>query len=243
MTLIYIPLIKTNKTSRTWRFRYGGLMPPYMYDDRGRRVAVPSKGELRERSILNEAEKQLRDVGPDAMTVESIANAAGINRASLYFYFRSKNDVLAALVERVVNEMVSGVATSDRTPDAGRSDGASSAAAISEAIRRTALLWKTHGAVLRAAVDLAPSVEVIAELWNDARSQIADSAAAIIASQMGLDPELEGRLPEAVRALVAMTEREFYTASASDGGMGDAGGIDRTLEIVELIWRRTFRLT
>lgn len=219
-------------------------MPPYVYDERGRRVVAPSKGELRERSILNEAEKQLREVGPDAMTVESIANAAGINRASLYFYFRSKNDVLAALVERVVNEMVSGVATSDRIPDAARPEGA--AAAISEAIRRTALLWKTHGAVLRAAVDLAPSVEVIAELWNDARTQIAESAAAIIASQAGRDPELEGRLPEAVRALVAMTEREFYTASASEGDigdMGDAGGIDQTVEIVELIWRRTFRLT
>lgn len=54
--------------------------------------------------------------------------------------------------------MLSGVATSDRVP------GASAAVAITEAIRRTALLWQTRGPVLRAAVDLSPSVAAIAEL-------------------------------------------------------------------------------
>lgn len=206
-------------------------MPPYVYDARGRRVVAPSKGELRERSILNEAERQLREVGPDAMTVESIANAAGINRATLYFYFRSKNDVLAALVARVVDERVSGVATSDRVPDA------SAAVAITEAIRRTALLWQTHGPVLRAAVDLSPSVPAIAELWDQARSQITESAMSIVAQQTQSDRQLEARLPDVVRALVAMTERELYTASA------DADDIDRAVAIIDLIWQRTLRLT
>lgn len=206
-------------------------MPPYVYDARGRRVVAPSKGELRERSILNEAERQLREVGPDAMTVESIANAAGINRATLYFYFRSKNDVLAALVARVVDEMVSGVATSDRVP------GASAAVAITEAIRRTALLWQTHGPVLRAAVDLSPSVPAIAELWNQARAQITQSAMSIVAQQTQSDRQLEARLPDVVRALVAMTERELYTASA------EADDLDRVVAIIDLIWQRTLRLT
>lgn len=206
-------------------------MSPYVYDERGRRVLAPTKGELRERAILDEAEKQLREVGPDAMTVESIANAAGINRATLYFYFRSKNDVLAALVQRAVNELTSGVATSDRAA------GSAGAVAITEAIRRTALLWKTHGAVLRAAVDLTPSVESIAELWNRARTQVEQSCLAIVLPDTADDDELAQRLPAVIRALVAMTEREFYTTFARDEDL------DESVEVLSLIWTRALDLT
>ncbi|MBI3216955.1 MAG: TetR/AcrR family transcriptional regulator [Mycobacterium sp.] len=206
-------------------------MSPYVYDERGRRVLAPTKGELRERAILDEAEKQLREVGPDAMTVESIANAAGINRATLYFYFRSKNDVLAALVQRAVNELTSGVATSDRAA------GSAGAVAITEAIRRTALLWKTHGAVLRAAVDLTPSVESIAELWNRARTQVEQSCLAIVLPDTADDDELAQRLPAVIRALVAMTEREFYTTFARDEDL------DESVDVLSLIWTRALDLT
>ena len=206
-------------------------MSPYVYDERGRRVLAATKGELRERAILDEAEKQLREAGPDAMTVESIANAAGINRATLYFYFRSKNDVLAALVERAVNELTSGVATSDRAA------GSAGADAITEAIRRTALLWKTHGAVLRAAVDLTPSVETIAELWNRARTQVEQSCLAIVLPETADDDELADRLPAVIRALVAMTEREFYTTFARDEDL------DESVDVLSLIWTRALDLT
>ncbi len=206
-------------------------MSPYVYDERGRRVLAATKGELRERAILDEAEKQLREAGPDAMTVESIANAAGINRATLYFYFRSKNDVLAALVERAVNELTSGVATSDRAA------GSAGAVAITEAIRRTALLWKTHGAVLRAAVDLTPSVETIAELWNRARTQVEQSCLAIVLPGTADDDELADRLPAVIRALVAMTEREFYTTFARDEDL------DESVDVLSLIWTRALDLT
>lgn len=215
-------------------------MSPYVYDERGRRVLAPTKGELRERAILDEAEKQLREAGPDAMTVESIANAAGINRATLYFYFRSKNDVLAALIQRAVNELTSGVATSDRAT------GSAGAVAITEAIRRTALLWKTHGAVLRAAADLSPSVETIAEIWNRARTQVEQSCLAIVLSATASsatvlsatanDDELAPRLPAVIRALVAMTEREFYTTFAREEDL------DESVEVLSLIWTRALDL-
>lgn len=204
-------------------------MPPYVYDEHGRRVAAPSKGERRERAILDEAERQLRDVGADAMTVESIANAAGITRAALYFYFRSKNDVLAALVRRAAVEMTSGVATSDQLD-------ASPAKAIAEAIRRTSLLWKAHGAVLRAAVDLAPGVPAIGELWGDARGQIERSAVDLVRGGAGDDPAETDNLPAMVRALVGMTEREFYVASSR------GEDIDQVVETLQLVWNRSLRL-
>ena len=204
-------------------------MPPYVYDERGRRVAAPSKGERRERAILDEAEKQLRDVGADAMTVESIANAAGISRAALYFYYRSKNDVLAALVQRAALEMTSGVATSDQLDTSpGR--------AIAEAVRRTSLLWKAHGAVLRAAVDLAPTVPVIGEIWNEARAETERSAVDIVRRRAKDDVAATEHLPAMVRALVGMTEREFYVASSRNED------IDQVIDTLQLVWARALRL-
>src|SRR3954466_3767735 len=71
-----------------------------------RRRTAPRKGDLREAAILDAAERQLSDRGADRITVETIATAAGITRGALYFYFGSKNDVLAALVERTVTAVV-----------------------------------------------------------------------------------------------------------------------------------------
>lgn len=205
-------------------------MSPYAYDENGRRVMVPSKGELREKAILDEAEKQLIDIGPDAMTVNSIAIAAGITRGALYFYFRSKNDVLAALVQRVVEELSSAVATRHKAiPD-------SPFGALKSAIELTGDLWSRHGAVMRAAVDLSPSVPVIANLWDSARGEIRQSARAMaVAGGVADDgPEGAGAL---VHALVAMTERTFYDAAVQGVSLDDAA---RTIQVV---WGRALRMS
>jgi TetR/AcrR family transcriptional regulator, ethionamide resistance regulator len=201
---------------------------PYTYDDQGRRVAAATKGQRREHAILDEAEKQLVERGADAMTVESIATAAGITRASLYFYFRSKNDVLAALVSRAVGELTSGVSTSTQR------DTRTPAEAIEESLRRTALLWTSHGAVLRAAVDLSPSVASIGEQWNGARADVEVSVLAIVGERLAETGDAE-RGPVLVRALVAMTERELYTASAR-------GDVDDVVPVLATIWVRALRL-
>ncbi|MDN5668522.1 MAG: TetR/AcrR family transcriptional regulator [Renibacterium salmoninarum] len=206
-------------------------MPPYAYDENGRRVMAPSKGELREKAILDEAEKQLIDIGPDAMTVNSIAIAAGITRGALYFYFRSKNDVLAALVQRVVEELNSAVATRQKAiPDAPLS-------ALKSAIELTGDLWSRHGAVMRAAVELSPSVPVIANLWDSARREIRQSARAMaVAGGVADDdgPEGAGAL---VHALVAMTERTFYEAAVQ------GVSLDGAARTIQVIWGRALRMS
>lgn len=183
------------------------MVTPYRYDSNGRRVLAPSKGALREKAILDEAERQLTQTGYEAMTVESIANAAGLTRAALYFYFRSKNDVLAALVQRVTVELTEAVSTRkvanpNSPPDALRS-----------ALDITHDLWDRHGAVMRAAVSLSASVPAIAELWDAARETITDSVCGIAIS--GGTPKGPGPLDAypLVRVLVGMTERAFYDAS------------------------------
>ncbi len=198
-------------------------MAPYAYDENGRRVMAPSKGELREKKILDGAEKQLVDLGADDMTVESIATAAGLTRAALYFYFRSKNDVLAALVQRITVELSGGVATRERAvPQSPRE-------ALVSAIDLTRDLWDRHGAVMRAAVELSPSVPVIDHLWATARDSTIQSLTDLVADAATGEPD-----PRAiVAALVGMTERVFYDASRS------GSSLDSAAEVVATIWDRT----
>ncbi|MEH3141617.1 MAG: helix-turn-helix domain containing protein [Mycobacterium kyogaense] len=68
------------------------------------------------------------------MTVGDIAQAAGLTRAALYFYFGSKHDVLAALVARTAQVL---------TEEAGlaRTDSGSVDEVIAGAVERTAALW------------------------------------------------------------------------------------------------------
>jgi len=201
-------------------------VPPYIYDEQGRRVAAPSKGERREQSILDEAEKQLSDAGWESMTVESIANAAGITRAALYFYFRSKNDVLAALVQRTVTELSTAVSTSDAP------EGTSVAAALTSALRRTEDLWRRHGSVMRAAVELSPTVAAVGELWAGARRQVVDGVLAVI-DRGAATPMLPGVETEAVvTALVGMTEFAFHQTFTRGADLGD------TTEVLAFVWHR-----
>lgn len=59
----------------------------------------------------------------------------------------------------------------------------------------------------------------------------------IVAQQAQSAGQLKARLPEVIRALVALTERELYTASA------EADDVDRVVAIIDRIWQRTLRLT
>lgn len=205
-------------------------MSPYSYDQHGRRVVVPSKGERRERSILEVAEKQLAEVGADTITVESVATAAGITRAALYRYFRSKNDVLAALVRQTVAVMHE---TVDELP-AGPDDSLEQLLTVM--VRRTEQMWREHGAVMRAAVELSATVESVREVWVSASSSTVDTTADI-AVRAGLpDSDDEVGAHAITYALVQMTERVFYEASRSGADLHASGGT------ILAIWLRALRI-
>jgi AcrR family transcriptional regulator len=167
----------------------------------------PSKGDLRELAILDAAERQLSEDGLDRMTVETIATAAGITRGALYFYFGSKNDVLAALVERTAANVVSAVERAEASASADPRE------ALRDAVTQTARLWAEHGAVMRAAVELAPSVPEIEACWQAAVSATGSvTQRAMVRAGVPDDAGPTGASAISA-ALVSMTERYFYGAS------------------------------
>ncbi len=191
------------------------------------RRAAPTvrKGELREQQILDSAEELLSGVGYAAMTVADIAQAAGLTRAALYFYFGSKQDVLTALVARTVQTLTdkAGLARTDDRPVED---------VIAGAVERTAALWLDRGPVMRMAVDLGSTVPDIGSMWTAG----AEESIAVIDDvlQRCNVPAHDGPdgAPALARALCWMIERNFYQASKVS-----AAAIEETSQTCQAIWR------
>lgn len=179
-----------------------------------RRRATPTKGDLRERAILDAAEQQLAADGYDGMTVATIAQAAGITRGALYFYFGSKNEILAALVERTVAML--------RTEIDDADDGVAPEDAVRQGIQWTARMWREHGTVMRAAVELSPTVPAIDKAWRSAVVALADTMRGVV-ERAGVPPGPGPRDAGALAAaLVWMTERVYYQAVVGGNPVDDA---------------------
>ncbi|ONI79801.1 TetR family transcriptional regulator [Actinosynnema sp. ALI-1.44] len=189
-----------------------------------KRRAAPSKGDQREQAILDAAEALLERERAEPMTVESIAKGAGISRGSLYFYFGSKQEVLAALVARTVAQLhMDEQATGLDSP--GRD-------IVRRAVLNTARAWREHGTVMRAAVEFGPEVPEIAALWHATIANNTTVMARVLAAA-GL-PDVDGPTGAAAlaEALCWMTERAFYRASTRPGGL------EQTTETLVEIWCR-----
>ncbi|MGW5722035.1 TetR/AcrR family transcriptional regulator [Amycolatopsis sp. NPDC003865] len=191
-----------------------------------KRRDAPRKGDLREQAILDTAEALLEREHVEPMTVETIAKGAGISRASLYFYFGSKQDVLTALVARTVAVLGEDART------ASVDTGSPPAETARAAVRLTAKMWREHGPVMRAAVELSPTVPEIARLWNGTVDRYAEAMTAVL-ERAGVPA---GDEPAALaRALCWMTERVFYHASRT----GEPRELDTAAGTCAEIWRRT----
>ncbi|MDG3009645.1 TetR/AcrR family transcriptional regulator [Rhodococcus sp. D2-41] len=63
-----------------------------------------SKGDQRERALIEAARALLRTKPIRKITIDELAAAAGIARPGFYFYFDSKQAILAALCDEIIGE-------------------------------------------------------------------------------------------------------------------------------------------
>ncbi|WP_299825648.1 TetR/AcrR family transcriptional regulator [uncultured Pontibacter sp.] len=66
---------------------------------------MTSKDELIKTEILNEAQKLFRHYGWSKTTMEDIAKAAGKGKSTLYYYYKSKDEIFDAVVSREMEEV------------------------------------------------------------------------------------------------------------------------------------------
>jgi TetR/AcrR family transcriptional regulator, ethionamide resistance regulator len=194
---------------------------------RSRRAARVS-GEERESAILATAERLLEERSPQQISVDDLAQGAGISRPSFYFYFPSKDAVFLALIDRLVAES-----------DAGRAAmlehlAEDPAARWREGLERIFEVFGAHRAVALAGAEIRAVNEEARRLWSGVmESWVSDTAIAIESERArGAAPEgVPAR--ELATALVSMNERVLYAAFT---GEPPALAEDRLLEVLLPIW-------
>ncbi|WP_217145156.1 TetR/AcrR family transcriptional regulator [Streptomyces sp. AC627_RSS907] len=193
----------------------------------GRRRDAPSKGDLREQALLDAAEELLEQTSLENLTVEAIAQKAGISRGSLYFYFGSKHEVLAALVERTMRTIRT---HADAT---AREDSAPPVEAMERAVHATEEVWRAHSTVMRAAVDYSALHPVIGAAWSETVERFAVTMTQVLTSAGIPDDDGPDGASALATALCWMTERTFYRAACAPDG-----DLDRASATISEIWRR-----
>lgn len=189
-----------------------------------KRRDAPSKGDQREQAILDAAEALLERERAEPVTVESIAKGAGLSRGSLYFYFGSKQEVLAALVARTVTRLHMDEKSTDL--DSPVRD------IVRRAVENAARTWRQHGTVMRAAVEFSAEVPEIAQLWHGTIANNTEAMARVLVAAGLSDEDGPTGAVALAHALCWMTERNFYHASTQPGGL------DRMTETMVEIWCR-----
>src|SRR2546423_852515 len=88
---------------------------------RTRGPAGPAKGLGKRERLVSAAAQMLHQQGVEATTLADIATAAGIPLGNVYYYFKTKSDIIAAVIEAhadSVRSMLAGLEASQPDPAA-----------------------------------------------------------------------------------------------------------------------------
>ena len=155
---------------------------------RGRRSTRVS-GDERQDAILLTAEGLLCERAFDEISIEDLARGAGISRPTFYFYFSSKDEVLLALLDRVITEVEHGVGALPRdfaTDPAG---------AWTRSIGMFVEVFVAHRGVATAAIGARARNEAVRALWSKSMQSWADFSSDVIQSEQD-----RGAAPQGVDA-------------------------------------------
>ena len=178
---------------------------------RGRRSTRPS-GDDREQAILTTLERLLEQRALAEISVDDLAKGAGISRPTFYFYFPSKDAVLLALVELVINE-------ADGNADAamGGMDAAVDPAGVWKAINALFETFGSHRAVTLSGAAARPTNPEVRALWSRFMQKWIDHTTDSIETERS-----RGAAPETIPAhdlatsLNLMNERTMLASFAAE---------------------------
>lgn len=196
-----------------------------------RQQATRLSGDERHEAILETAERLLAERGLDDVSIEDLATGAGISRPTFYFYFASKDDVLLALLERVIREVQSRVASLPRD------FAADPETTWRQSIGAFVDVFAAHRAVAVAVVAARPRNARVHDLWAASMQSWADYTTEVI-----VDERARGAAPGGIDArdlalsLNLMNERVLSATFSRDT---PAVEHERALDVLATIWLRS----
>jgi AcrR family transcriptional regulator len=196
---------------------------------RGRRSPRLS-GDDRYQALLHAAEILLDTRPMEDISIEELANGAGISRSNFYFYFASKDEVLLALLDRVIAEV------EDRVSALPRDFTREPAATWRRSIGVFVDVFSAHRAVSVAAIAARHrSAEVLA-LWSSSMQTWVDYSRIVILAE-----QARGVAPAGIAAhdlaitLTLMNERVLMASLSGEGLAIDEASL---VDVLSESWSR-----
>jgi TetR/AcrR family transcriptional regulator, ethionamide resistance regulator len=203
------------------------MAPVSARSPRGRRSTRPS-GDDRESAILATAERLLGERSMRDISIDDLARGAGISRPTFYFYFPSKDAVLLALLDRVVQEADAALAA---VPDTLAADPSRYWRDCIATFHRT---FGAHAAVTLACAEVRLTNAEVLELWSRVMESWTRAAATAIEGERqrgAAPPGLPAR--DLAIALNSMNERVLYSSFAHDVPTVADGDV---VDVLHTIW-------
>jgi AcrR family transcriptional regulator len=181
-------------------------------------------------AILAAAEREFAARGFHEARIEDIVRAAGVSRGTFYNYFKDREDVFLALLDRVVGEMFA------LTADAV---GATPEARVESGNRAYLEAFRAHRGFMRCVLQVATFHAGAADALARLRGRFRDRLRAHLerAQAAGLTHELDPAI--ASFGLVAMVEFTAYAwLSFGWNGTDEEFDFDAVVRELSALWRR-----
>ncbi|ETB32254.1 TetR family transcriptional regulator [Mycobacterium avium subsp. hominissuis 10-4249] len=204
--------------------RAGSLMPAEL---------LTAKGRQTRQAIEQAARKLFAERGFHGTTLADITSAAGKSPAVFYRYFADKEDLLAALAESFLHEVVTPSGLSVHLPDSPDDD-----AFFTAVVTGYWNMFKQNIGIMIAVAQLAATQQRFAAVQNEFRRFGIDLVAASVrrAQEQGYGAELH---PQHTAAAIALLFENFTTVFVGPSGLGIEISDEDAIATLSTIWKKT----
>ena len=194
---------------------------------------LSAKGRQTREAIEQAARKLFAERGFHGTTLSDITSAAGRSPAVFYRYFADKEDLLAALAESFLRDVVTPSGVSLRLPDSPDDN-----AFFTSVVTGYWNMFKQSIGIMIAVAQLAATQPRFAAVQNEFRRFGMDIVAASVrrAQEQGYGGEL---VPEHTAAAIALLLENFTTVFVGTSGLGVEISDEDAIATLSGIWKKT----
>ncbi|MGE2834786.1 TetR/AcrR family transcriptional regulator [Mycobacterium sp. SMC-4] len=195
--------------------------------------SLSAKGRQTRQAIETAARKLFAERGFHGTTLGDITSAAGKSPAVFYRYFTDKEDLLAALAQSFLHDVVEPSGLSMRMPESPDDD-----AFFRTVVTGYWTMFKQNIGIMIAVAQLAATQPRFAAVQNEFRRFGIDMVAASVrrAQEHGYGSDLD---PQHTAAAIALLFENFTTVFVGSSGLGFEIGDEDAIATLSQIWKKT----
>jgi AcrR family transcriptional regulator len=196
--------------------------------------ALTSKGRQTRQAIEQAARKLFAERGFHGTTLADITSAAGKSPAVFYRYFADKEDLLAALAESFLHDVVAPSGLSVHLPESPPGDSDFFTAVVTGYWN----IFKQNIGIMIAVDQLATTQRRFAAVQNEFRRFGMDIVAASVrrAQEQGYGSDLN---PQHIAAAIALLFENFTTVFVGQSGLGMQISDEDAIATLSTVWKKT----